>query len=87
MARTEFASANGPGPRSALEGLAKRSGRPLSEIVDLARDDRLCELYDKRGFVGKPLTGAEASRRLEAMRQPGLDPGLALLRLRQRAAQ
>jgi len=55
MAKTEFAS-TGKGGLSAFEGLAKRTGRPLSEIVELAAENRLIELFDRNGFVGKPLS-------------------------------
>jgi hypothetical protein len=87
MAKIEFASA-GKGGLSAFAGLAKRTGRPLSEIVELAAENRLLELFDRNGFVGKPLTGEEARRRLDKLKdgRPPLSPAIALAQLEARRA-
>jgi hypothetical protein len=87
MAKTEFAS-TGKGGLSAFEGLAKRTGRPLSEIVELAAENRLIELFDRNGFVGKPLSPGEAVRRLEKLKdgRPPLNPAIALAQLEARRA-
>jgi hypothetical protein len=65
--RTEFAHAARTG-MSGYVSLAQRSGKSLEHIVELATQDRLGELFDERGFVGRPQSGAEALRRLDALR-------------------
>ena len=71
---TEFAAAGRSG-LSAYVGLALRARKPLSHIVELAAENRLGELFDSRGFVGKPLTGAEALGRMARLRYgPGEKP-------------
>lgn len=81
---TEFASA-GTG-LSPYAGLAARTGLPLRRVVELATQDRLGELFDARGFVGKPLTPQEALGRLYKLRHaPGdkqRSPAAALGELR-----
>ena len=88
--KIEYAGSRKRGGLTAYEGLARRTGRSLSEIVELASQDRLCELFDERGFVGKPLGTLEALNRVERRKQApgaGKDPLLALLELRKRAVR
>jgi hypothetical protein len=66
MSEIEFAGGRrGLGP---YDSLAKRSGQPLAYVVQLAAENRLGELFDEHGFVGRPRTPAEALRRLENRR-------------------
>jgi hypothetical protein len=85
MAKTEYAS---PGRRglSAHGSLAERTGKSLAEIVKLAEEDRLFELFDDNGFIGRPRSATEALRRIEQRKTGTISPGLAMLRLRKRAA-
>jgi hypothetical protein len=55
---------------TAYASLAERSGKPMSTVVALAEENRLHELFDEHGFVGKPRTPQEALRRLDQMRRP-----------------
>ncbi len=78
--------------RKAFESLAARSGLPLHQIVALAEENRLNELFDEYGHIGRPLTPAEALRRLDAKRYgPGDEkppsPAAALGHLRARMAE
>lgn len=73
MRADEFASAGLS--LSPYAGLAARTGLPLRRVVELATQDRLGELFDARGFVGKPLTPQEALGRLYKQRYaPGEKP-------------
>jgi hypothetical protein len=59
----------------------------MAEIVKLAEEDRLFELFDDNGFLGKPLTPGEALRRIEQRKTGAVLPGVAMLRLRKRASR
>lgn len=89
MTRTEFTG--GLRGLGVYDGLAKRTGKSLVHIIELAAEDRLVELFDERGFVGRPRTPEEALRRLEKMRHdPSTTPfsgAAALVALRARVAK
>jgi hypothetical protein len=85
MEMTEFADGSRRS-RSAFAGLSARTGLPVSHIAELAAADRLGELFDSRGHVGRPLSPQEALRRLEAVKEPpgGFSPAAAKVVLRMR---
>jgi len=81
MTSVEYASAARP-VGSAYEGLARWAGVPLETVLDYARDDRLGQLVERRQYV-RPLSGAEALRRLDELKYaPGSNPRLLLGEMR-----
>jgi hypothetical protein len=87
---TEYADAQ-HGSLNAYASLAKRTGLPLSHIVQMAEENRLGELFDERGRLdGTPQGPLEALRQLERMRPPGaggLSPGAANVVLRSKMSK
>jgi hypothetical protein len=72
--KTEYASTDRRGVSSAYEGLARWAGVSLATVVDYAREDRLGELVESRQYI-RPMSGAEALRRLDEKRHaPGDKP-------------
>lgn len=77
----EFASSD-RGLGGPYRSLAERTGRPLREIVELAQQDRLGELFGSNGRLlvekrshATPLSGRDALRRIEGLRYaPGTKP-------------
>jgi hypothetical protein len=65
--KTEFASTGHRGITSPFQGLARWAGVPLDTVAEYARDGRLAELVETRQYT-RPLSGAEAMRRIEENR-------------------
>jgi hypothetical protein len=67
---------NASGPdrgRAPFESLSRRTDLAVDYIAELAEQRRLHELADSHGDIGRPLTLAEALRRLGRIRQMPCD--------------
>jgi hypothetical protein len=72
---TEYAGAHRSSLINAYATLAARSGRSLADVVSLAEENRLNELFIGGRLINQPLSGARALQEIEQRRHgPGQTP-------------